>query len=147
MEQFSGLELGAARRFAERWLPAWSGNRPELLVSFYTDDALYAAGTFRGTMTLGRDTLTSKGGDDVFLARIDPDGTIAWTRAVGSTRAERQPRVTFASGRVRLLAQTEGEVDCGSGAMAKWDSGMFFFCLFDTDGAAMGGGTFPTGSP
>jgi hypothetical protein len=31
-----------ARAFAERWLPAWTGNRPELLAGFYTDDAFYA---------------------------------------------------------------------------------------------------------
>jgi ketosteroid isomerase-like protein len=31
-----------ARRFADRWLPAWSGNRPEHLVSFYTDDVFYS---------------------------------------------------------------------------------------------------------
>ncbi len=31
-----------ARAFAERWLPAWSGNRPELLASFYTPDAVYS---------------------------------------------------------------------------------------------------------
>jgi len=36
------LDTGQARRFAERWLPAWSGNRPELLVSFYTDDVYYS---------------------------------------------------------------------------------------------------------
>lgn len=30
-----------ARRFAEQWLPAWSGNDPELLASFYSDDAFY----------------------------------------------------------------------------------------------------------
>ena len=30
-----------ARRFAEEWLPAWTGNQPEKLVSFYTDDAFY----------------------------------------------------------------------------------------------------------
>jgi hypothetical protein len=30
-----------ARRFAEDWLPAWSGNRPEFLASFYSDDAFY----------------------------------------------------------------------------------------------------------
>jgi hypothetical protein len=40
--QFEGLDAAAARAFAERWLPAWSGNRPELLVSFYTEDAYYA---------------------------------------------------------------------------------------------------------
>lgn len=30
-----------AREFAERWLPAWTGNQPERLASFYTDDVLY----------------------------------------------------------------------------------------------------------
>jgi hypothetical protein len=39
--QLHGLDAEAARRFAERWLPAWTGNRPEHLVSFYTDDVFY----------------------------------------------------------------------------------------------------------
>jgi hypothetical protein len=39
--QFHGLDAAEARAFAERWLPAWSGNRPELLTSFYTDDVFY----------------------------------------------------------------------------------------------------------
>lgn len=30
-----------ARSFAERWLPAWTGNDPEWLTSFYSDDVLY----------------------------------------------------------------------------------------------------------
>jgi hypothetical protein len=40
--RFEGLTREEARAFAERWLPAWSGNRPELLVSFYADDVFYA---------------------------------------------------------------------------------------------------------
>ena len=40
--QFEGLDAEQARAFAERWLPAWTGNRPELLVSFYADDAVYS---------------------------------------------------------------------------------------------------------
>ena len=39
---FHGLDADAARAFAERWLPAWTGNRPELLTSFYSDDAFYS---------------------------------------------------------------------------------------------------------
>ena len=39
---FHGLSAAEARAFAEGWLPAWSGNRPEYLASFYTDDAVYA---------------------------------------------------------------------------------------------------------
>jgi hypothetical protein len=30
-----------AREFAGRWLPAWTGNDPERLASFYSDDVLY----------------------------------------------------------------------------------------------------------
>lgn len=30
-----------AKRFADRWLPAWTGNRPEFLVDFYADDVFY----------------------------------------------------------------------------------------------------------
>lgn len=30
-----------ARKFASEWLPAWSGNDPDRLVSFYADDAFY----------------------------------------------------------------------------------------------------------
>ena len=37
----SALTPDEARAFADRWHPAWSGNRPELLASFYTDDAFY----------------------------------------------------------------------------------------------------------
>lgn len=40
--QFSGLDARAAREFAERWLPSWTGNQPEYLLSFYTDDAFYS---------------------------------------------------------------------------------------------------------
>jgi hypothetical protein len=40
--QFDGLDAGAAREFAERWLPAWTGNDPERLASFYTEDAFYS---------------------------------------------------------------------------------------------------------
>ena len=39
---FHGLEASEARAFAEKWLPAWSGNRPDLLASFYAPDAVYS---------------------------------------------------------------------------------------------------------
>jgi len=40
--QFYGMNADDARVFAEKWLPAWTGNRPELLASFYTLDAVYS---------------------------------------------------------------------------------------------------------
>ncbi len=39
---FTGLDAASARAFAERWLPAWTGNDPLRLVAFYTDAAFYS---------------------------------------------------------------------------------------------------------
>ena len=38
MKCFTAIE---AKQFAQKWLPAWSGNNPELLVRFYSEDAFY----------------------------------------------------------------------------------------------------------
>ncbi|HJY42095.1 MAG TPA: nuclear transport factor 2 family protein, partial [Steroidobacteraceae bacterium] len=35
------LSASEAAAFAQRWLPAWTGNDPERLAAFYSDDALY----------------------------------------------------------------------------------------------------------
>jgi len=42
MMQFHGMNPDDARTFAEKWLPAWTGNRPELLAAYYTPDVVYS---------------------------------------------------------------------------------------------------------
>jgi hypothetical protein len=130
-----------------RWAINAEGLPPMLFTSSVRgeDGALYAAGTFAGAVTVGGDTFYSKGADDVVLVRLDASGHITWGKSIGSTLAERKPKVTFVDGTVRILAETQGQVDCGSGEMGKWSSEMFFYCLYDPDGTALGGGTFPTG--
>ena len=39
---FTGMTADEARAFAERWLPAWTGNDPERLASFYSEDVFYS---------------------------------------------------------------------------------------------------------
>jgi SnoaL-like domain len=41
-ERFEGLTEDEAEEFTRRWLPAWTGNDPERLASFYTDDCFYS---------------------------------------------------------------------------------------------------------
>jgi len=36
------MTVDEARAFASKWLPAWTGNHPELLVDFYSEDAFYS---------------------------------------------------------------------------------------------------------
>jgi hypothetical protein len=56
--QFPGLDPDQARAFAETWLPAWTGNRPEHLASFYTEDCYYADPGVPGGVR-GRDALVA----------------------------------------------------------------------------------------
>ena len=126
------------------------GLPPSLITSMViTDDgSMYGAGTFTGSLFVGNDRLKSRGEEDVFLVRFNPDNRIAWIRSIGSVRSERAPKVTYSDGKVRILAVTDGQVDCGSGDMdGRWSSEMFFYCLYETNGDAINGGTFPTGSP
>jgi hypothetical protein len=58
MTAFDGLSPEHAREFAEQWLPAWTGNEPQRLAAFYTDDAFYADPAIPDGLT-GRDTIAS----------------------------------------------------------------------------------------
>ena len=39
---FEGFDADEAKEFAASWLPAWTGNDPERLAAFYTDDTFYS---------------------------------------------------------------------------------------------------------
>jgi ketosteroid isomerase-like protein len=39
---FEGMSEQEAREFTDRWLPAWTGNDPERLASFYAEDVFYS---------------------------------------------------------------------------------------------------------
>ena len=68
--------------------------------SVTTDDngAIYVAGSFEDTVDFdpgsGVDSHTSNGNSDIFLTRINSDGTYAWTKTMGGTSTERGESVT-----------------------------------------------------
>jgi hypothetical protein len=43
----------------------------------------YVSGSFSGTLALGSVTLTSAGGNDAFVAKLDPSGNVLWARSFG----------------------------------------------------------------
>jgi hypothetical protein len=112
--------------------------------------ASYAAGVFEGRTVIGGVAIRSRGDKDVFLMKIDSQGSFEWVRAVGSAMAESRPRVLLDDGtnHVQLVGTSRGRMDCGSGPMQIWSSETFFFCVFGrTDGAAISSAVFPTGAP
>jgi hypothetical protein len=56
MGPFEGWSTSEAADFADPWLRAWTGNNPENLASFYTEDAFYSdlaiPGEVRGRQAL-----------------------------------------------------------------------------------------------
>ena len=48
----------------------------------------YIVGHFSGTATFGATTLTSKGGSDVFVAKVDPGGAYVWAKSFGNTESD-----------------------------------------------------------
>ena len=112
--------------------------------------ATFVTGTFVGTVVIGGKTLASRGEKDIFLVKLDRTGRFKWVKAAGSSSHERAPRVTLAveDARISVVGITEGEMDCGNGAMKPWATETSFFCMFSaTDGAPAGSGVFPTGAP
>lgn len=49
---------------------------------------LYAAGTFEGTIDFGGGTLTTAGGDDIWLAKLDASGNHIWSKRFGDSQKQ-----------------------------------------------------------
>jgi SnoaL-like domain len=56
-QTFEGLTASEAKNFAAQWLPAWTGNDPDLLASFYAEDCFYSDPAVAEGIE-GRDALT-----------------------------------------------------------------------------------------
>ncbi len=69
---------------------AWSKMTSGRAISVHIDGSILVAGYFRGSRTFGageaqETTLISAGRDDVFVAKYNPDGTLAWAKSAGGT--------------------------------------------------------------
>jgi hypothetical protein len=80
---------------------------------------LFLAGQLVGTLNLGLSTLTSQGGSDILLLKLDRDGTPLFARSYGDAGAlQRADAIAVdADGNVVVAGTFDGRVDFGSGAL------------------------------
>jgi len=62
-------------------------------ITVLSDDSTVVTGRFYGAATFGEDeqnetVLVSEGSTDIFVARYDPDGTVAWARRAGGIKQD-----------------------------------------------------------
>jgi hypothetical protein len=95
-------------------------------VAVAADGSVYAAGS-----TFGSLDETNLGGQDIFLAKYTPSGTLLWTRQLGTANDELLRDVaTDAAGNIYIAGDTEGNLAGASAGGAD-----AFLAKFDADGA------------
>lgn len=96
---------------------------------------LFVAGTFYYDTDFGAGERTTVGGEDVFLLRFTPTGTLVWDRTWGSTDDERfSDLVIDSQDRLWLVGHNRKALDLGGGPLPVTGTQAIFLARFDTDG-------------
>jgi hypothetical protein len=75
-------------------------------------------GRLKGTADFGLGPLTSAGGDDVFVAKLDPLGSALWSQRYGELLGQNGRDVAFdAAGYLLITGWMSGSADFGSGPL------------------------------
>lgn len=115
-------------------------------VAAYPDGSAVVTGAFQGTATFGQGetnatTLVSQGGRDVFVARYNSDGTVAWAKRAGGTGLEDYGNgvAPLADGSALVTGWFQGTANLGAGeanAITLVSAGQtdIFVARFNADG-------------
>ena len=66
-------------------------------ITSLSDGSFIVTGKFQGTASFGGTTLTSAGNADVFIAKLNADGSYAWATKAGGSSNERGHGITSLS--------------------------------------------------
>jgi len=115
-------------------------------VSALADGSSIVTGYFQGTATFGSTTLTSIGGDDVFVAKLDANGDYEWATQGGGTSNENGYSISvLADGSSIVTGYFKDTATFGSTTLTSAGSDDVFVAKLDASGtyewATQAGGT------
>ena len=102
------------------WSRSFGDPNQQLAVNVQTDSAgnILFTGFFVGSIDFGGGALTSAGGFDVFVAKLDPQGNHLWSHGFGGDQIETVAALAVgASDHVFVTGTFNGTVDFGAGPM------------------------------
>ena len=115
--------------------------------------AIYITGEFHGAMTYDGVGLTSGGGIDFFIARLNSDGSLAWIKRAGNSGIDRGIKLAVRGGVVAVVGEFMGTVDFfGTTLISAGGTSDMFMAAFSTATGAMqwvrqGGGAMGNDRP
>jgi hypothetical protein len=115
-------------------------------VSALPDGSAIVVGSFTGTAQFGGATLTSAGDRDVFVARIDPNGSWTWAKSAGGGGSDQANGVSaLPDGGAIVVGRFTGAATFGNETLNSAGSNDVFVARVDPDGnwswATNAGGT------
>lgn len=134
-------KLPVAVEFA--WLKSVGGVNDEVIRGTFVDanSNTHIAGTFRGTMNAGEQSLTSNGFLDFFLAKLDHDGNFLWQKSFGSSvGSDLAVDVDGdASGNIYVTGMFSKNINLGNGVLlnAGTSDDDVFIAKFDANGTCL----------
>ena len=144
------------------WAKSMSGTGADIAFSIFIDSSgnVYTTGRFAGTVDFdpgaGTSNLTSVGGTDIFISKLDSSGNFVWAKSVGSTSSDVANSISidsssniYTTGRFRNTV----DFDPGAGVLNLTSAGGddIFISKLDSNGdflwaKSMGGRTNDRGS-
>jgi len=138
-----GLD-GFVARFDAAGNPMWAvrhggagdNNNPGLRVD--PTGVAYVAGSFPNTATFGVTTLTSRGSNDAFVAKLDNTGAFQWARQFGGPGDDQGNDVAFGpGGAVHLAGRFQGTVTNGTNVLTTTGGNEIFLTKLDAAGSVL----------
>ncbi len=101
------------------------------------DGGIVLAGSFEGALDFGGGALVSGGGEDVFVAKLDPSGNRLWANQYGGINHQRATSVAVDSAdNVVVLGEFDApNIDLGTGALTAAGASDLFVARLSTSGA------------
>ncbi len=124
------------------WVVTAGGSSNDKVKNLAVDSAgnVFITGYFNKTATFGSHTITSKGGTDIFVAKLDSTGKFVWAKSFGSTDNDYGVQVQHNnSGQIYLGGEYRGTMAVGGASLTNASDGTndFFVAKLDASGAVL----------
>jgi hypothetical protein len=94
--------------------------------------AIYISGKFSGTAAFGTTVFNSAGGTDMFIAKLDATGNVAWAKQIGGSKDDDGLSLAYRNHAVTVVGHTSGGASFDGHTVPSASS---FFVRYNEDGS------------
>jgi hypothetical protein len=95
----------------------------------YFDNQIILAGSFSDLCTIGTQTLTSRGGEDIFMICVDRNLSLKWYRQIGGIRKDRASKLICMGNEIILSGSFNASISLGQKKLQSIGTGSDVFAI------------------